>query len=253
MTTVFDAQDDRQPEAENDSELVLGRWVEPALTDPAAFFAAHPETVVGPELWDILEPEIKRQANHLEWDEERRTDVAAEIRLRIIEAATGSRERDEQGRPIYDYLRQQPGYIVQHAAIRAYSRLRRERREAATTLALEDLLPAGIEESEGSEATILDPRDPHPDANPVEAISTAELELEIVAALTPMQRQVYDQLRSGWSRPEIGERLGLSRQAIHDHVVGIRLAALAALRERDDPAVLGQWTARAARRGPAIQ
>jgi biotin operon repressor len=216
------------------------RWVEPAIEDHAAFALEHPETVVTPELWARFEPEIRRRARALEWDAERRLDVEAEIRLRIIEAARGYRQLDEHGEPVFDYLAQNTGYIVQHAAGWVYSGLRRERREAGSTVLLGALAESRSEREEGGEApAILDPADPTI-LDPLARTNEEQLYHAVAARLTRTQLRVFRLMREGWDRAQIGQMVGLSRQSIHDHVSAIRYSTLEVLKERSDLVALAE-------------
>ena len=214
------------------------RWIEDPIEDHKAFAAAHPETVVTPELWAKFESEIRRRARALEWDAERRSDVEAEIRLRIIEAARAYRDRDETGAPVYDYLDQGTGYIVQHAAGRVYSGLRRERRFAGSTVTLGALADARGGRADGTEGpAILDPADPTR-VDPLERGSEDELYLAIAAKLTPTQLRIFRLMREGWDRPQIGGLTGPARQSVHDHVASIRKITMDVLKERGDRVLL---------------
>jgi hypothetical protein len=201
------------------------RWKRPFVTDETAFAAAHPETVVSAELWARLEPEIARRARILEYDDDPavQADLRAELRLSIIEAARTARSRDARGGPVYDYLAQHPTYIVWHAAGPIYSRLRRERRQAETTLRYE-LLGGEDEWGALTPAETIDETTTVPMSSSLEG---AELFTAIAARLSPAQRRVLELLAEGSERGEIGDLLGLSRKTIHDHIVAIREATLA--------------------------
>ena len=200
------------------------RWKRPFVTDEAAFAAAHPETVISPELWARLEPEIARRARILEYSDDPivQAELRAELRLRIIEAARTARRRDARGGPIYDYLDQHPIYIVWHAAGSIYSRLRRERREAESTLRYE--LLGG--EDEWGELAPAETVDESTTISMSSRLEGAELFASIAAKLSPAQRRVLALLGEGAERSEIGERLNLSRKTVHDHIVAIRAATL---------------------------
>jgi hypothetical protein len=71
-------------------------WREPQLFDPPTFFAAHPETVVSPEIWARLEPRIESWARFWERRFDRQEEVRAALTLRVIEAATGFRRCDPE-------------------------------------------------------------------------------------------------------------------------------------------------------------
>ena len=203
------------------------RWQEPAVTDRAAFVAAHPETVVSTELWARLEPEISRRAALLEFDAspDTQNELRAELRARIIEAASGYRHTDEQGEPIFDYLQQAPRYIVWHAAGKVYSGLRRDRRNQKMTDRIE--LLGG--QDEWGDPRPSDVADPTTHGSPTEALEHAELFSGIAARLSPAQLRVLAALEEGLDRGEIGERLDISRKTVHDHVNAIRNAALEAI------------------------
>lgn len=201
------------------------RWKRPFVTDEAAFAAAHPETVVSPELWARLEPEIARRARILEYDDNPavQADLRAELRLRIIEAARMCRTRDGRGAPVYDYLAQHPTYIVWHAAGAIYTRLRRERREAETTLRYE-LLGGEDEWGELAPAETVDETTLVPMSSSLEG---AELFAAIASRLSPAQLRVLELLAAGADRNEIGDTLEITRKTVHDHIVAIREATLA--------------------------
>lgn len=210
----------------------LGRWQEPVLRDPDGFRDAHPETVVGPELMDRLERRISRLAASFESDPVERREVAAAIRLRIIEAATGTRGQDEAGRPIHDYLAQSDAYIVRHAAARVWNELRRERRMRRAQVAFADLAPRGADWA-GEEAA-ADPPIAAPELAPDSAIAADEIADLVVERLSPAQRRVFGLLVGGMPRPEVGAALGLDRRTVADHVASIRRATLEVLAERED-------------------
>jgi len=200
------------------------RWQEPVIDDWAAFAAAHPETVVSEELWATLETEIARRASLLEFDAHPDTqgELRAELRARIIEAARGFRTVDADGNPVYDYLAQAPRYIVWHAAGTVYSGLRRTRRQQKLTDRIE-LLGGNDEWGEPQPADVADPVT---FGSPTERLEHAELFTGIAERLFPAQRRVLELLEEGLDRGEIGERLGITRKTVHDHINAIRLATL---------------------------
>lgn len=201
------------------------RWREPEVTDSAAFAASHPETVVTPELWARLEPEIRRRAALLEFDPDPDTqaELQAELRARIIEAARGFRVTGADGEPVFDYLAQHPRYVVWHAAGRIYTSLRRDRRERKVTDRIE-LLGGYDEWGDPMPADVVDPST---FGSPSASLEHAQLYTGIAARLFPAQRRVLELLEEGLDRGEIGERLGISRKTVHDHINAIRAAALA--------------------------
>jgi hypothetical protein len=203
------------------------RWQEPVIDDHAAFAQAHPETVVSEELWLRLEPEIARRAALLEFDAnpDTQAELRAELRARIIEAAKGYRETDTDGNPVFDYLEQAPRYIVWHAAGKVYSGLRRERRHQKLTDRIE-LLGGDDQWGDPQPAEVADPST---FGSPAEQLEHAELFRGIAERLFPAQRRVLELLEEGLDRGEIGERLGITRKTVHDHINAIRLAALEAI------------------------
>jgi DNA-binding NarL/FixJ family response regulator len=203
------------------------RWQEPVIVDRAAFSAEHPETVVSAELWARLESEISWRAALLEFDASSDTqqELRAELRARIIEAAAGYRQTDEQGAPIFDYLQQTPRYIVWHAAGTVYSGLRRERRHQKMTDRIE-LLGGQDEWGEPRPSDLVDPASY---GSPTAQLEHAELLSAIAGPLSPAQLRVLSALEEGLDRGEIGERLGISRKTVHDHIIAIRSAALNAM------------------------
>ena len=225
----------------------VGRWQEPEILDHAAFASAHPETVVSPELWERLEPEIRRRASLLDFDSAAhvQADLQAELRLRIIEAATAFRRTDEDGEPVFDYLEQHPRYIVWHASGRVYSTLRRDRRGTKITDSIEIL--GG--EDEWGELTPAEVLDPSTLASPSDALEHGELLAGIRDRLFPAQQRVLEMLDEGLDRGEIGERLGISRQTVHGHLQAIREAALEML--ADDNQGLAMVSGRRASRRPS--
>lgn len=200
------------------------RWQETVIDDHAAFAQAHPETVISAELWSRLEPEIARRAALLEFDAspDTQAELRAELRARIIEAAKGYRTLDADGNPVFDYLDQAPRYIVWHAAGKVYSGLRRERRHQKLTDRIE--LLGG--EDEWGEPRPADVADPSTFGSPSEQMEHAELYAGIAERLFPAQRRVLELLEEGLDRGEIGERLGITRKTVHDHINAIRLATI---------------------------
>lgn len=205
----------------------VARWQEPVIDDHAAFAQAHPETVISESLWARLEPEIARRAALLEFDgsPDTQAELRAELRTRIIEAATGYRETDADGNPVFDYLEQAPRYIVWHAAGRVYSGLRRDRRHQKLTDRIE-LLGGSDEWGEPRPADVADPST---FGSPTAQMEHNELYAEISDRLFPAQRRVLELLEEGLDRGEIGERLGITRKTVHDHINAIRLATLEAI------------------------
>ena len=217
-----------------------GRWIEPELFDLVEFRRDHPETVASPELFERLERRIARLAASFEHNPADREDVRAAIRLRIIEAATGSRATDGGGRPIRDYLAQSDSYIVRHAAARAWNELRRERRLSARSVCFESLAAAVWAEEDAA----IDPPIAGPEFDSDSQISATEIEAAVIEVVSPAERRVFLMLSGGLDRAEIARRLGLDRRTVSDHVAAIRRATLSVLTQRMDQELLRDVAAR---------
>lgn len=204
-----------------------GRWTPAEISDPEAFYAAFPEARVSAELFAQLEPDIAARARALDHDGDQREEICAEIRMRIIECAASYRRLDRRGRPIFDYLQQHPSYIIQHAAIPSYSRLRRDRRLGFASIRID----LGSADHDGDERPIE-----LPDltaADPDDLLITRELSDSIAARLAGEPAKIFALLNEGLDRAEIGHRLALDRRRIHEYIAEIRIAATFALIERD--------------------
>ncbi len=223
----------------------MGRWVEPQLTDVTAFRLDHPETVVSSDLLDRLERRIARLAATYEFNHAAREDVRAAIRLRIIEAATGSRADDDDGHPIHDYLSQSDSYIVRHAAGRVWNELRHERRTRSVSFPLSSLgALAGAGDNRETSSVEVDPPLPCPgielETEITSQINADEISLAVAARVSPAQRRVFALLTDGLARPEIGRRLGLDRRTISCHVTAIRRATLEVLARRSETDLIAE-------------
>ena len=110
-------------------EEQTSRWVETTPTDPAAFYAAHPQCVRPPERRGTLEPYVNQFARRAgnKWEADREEDQRQAMWVRIGGGATAYRSTDPAtGAPVYDFIDQHPSYIVMHAAARIRSAVRRE-------------------------------------------------------------------------------------------------------------------------------
>jgi hypothetical protein len=204
-----------------------GRWTPAEISDPEAFYEAFPEARVNAALFAQLEPDIAARARALDHDGDQREEICAEIRMRIIECAASYRRLDRRGRPIFDYLQQHPSYIIQHAAIPSYSRLRRDRRLGFASIRID----LGSTDHDGDERPIE-----LPDlsaADPDDLLITRELSDSIAARLEGEPAKIFALLHEGLDRAEIGHRLTLDRRRIHEYIAEIRIAATFALIERD--------------------
>jgi hypothetical protein len=182
---------------------------------------------VGDALLERLAPDIAARARALDQDASEQEEIRAEIRSRIVECAASYREFDASGAPVFDYLEQHPSYIVQHAAIQAYTRLRRERREGFGTIRID-----ADREDEDGRSRQFELADPVA-VDPLERLVGSELQDSIGARLDGITAKVFLMLASGLERIEIARALSLDRRRIHEHVAKIRVAATAALLERD--------------------
>ena len=170
-------------------------------------------------------PELTRRARMLEIDRSpaAQEEVRSTIALRLVELA-GARSTDATGAVVH-LADQHPSYIVQYAAGRAYSELRRARREAARAVPIVD---------EPGAAGVSDIRDDRPDADPASVVEGRELTQRIAARLPLRDRTVYRLLIEGHDRGAIGARLGLDRRRVHESVLRIRSTAAQVLAD-DDP------------------
>lgn len=211
----------------------LARWRAPQITDRRAFLDAHPECEVSVELLEKLEPYIRFRARQIEpvADADLHADLVAEITASIIECATHYRSTDpDSGLPIFDYLAQAPSYVVQHAAGKAYSAVRRQR--TADRHLRPQFLSAGNGYDNGEEDEDLELIDRSlPDM--AQLADDSELIDAIAAALrNPLRRKIFRLLMAGADRGEVGLTLGLARQRVHDHVLIIRQVAERVLSRR---------------------
>lgn len=207
------------------------RWRAPGITDRSAFLAAHPECRPSDELLAELEPHLHYRARSIEptADPDRHEELVSEILASIFECATHYRRTDPlTGEPVYDYLQQRAGYIVQHAAGRVYSAVRRQR--AADRHLRPQLLSATRwDDPEAGDMEIADASVP----DLAELADAHELVEAIAGKLrNQTRRQVFRLLMAGLSRQEVGAELGIARQRVHDHVLAIRDAANEVLEHR---------------------
>lgn len=205
----------------------VGRWTEATIVDPARFYRAYPEAVVTEQVLDRLAPDIAARARALDQDGIEQEEIRAEIRARIVECAASYRRFDESGQPVFDYLDQHPSYIVQHAAIPSYSRLRKERRGGFASIRID----RGWEDADGDIHTIEIADDNR--VEPLDALLFSELHASIGARLEGPTATVFRLIVEGLERSEIAEQLSLDRRRVHEHVAKIRIATTAALLERD--------------------
>jgi hypothetical protein len=182
---------------------------------------------VSDELLARLAPDIAARARALDQDGHEQEEIRAEIRARIVECAASYRRFDDRGEPVFDYLEQHPSYIVQHAAIPSYSRLRRERREGFATIRIDE--EREDEEGGGRPLEIADKQT----VDPLERLVVSELADAIASRLDETSYRVFALLVEGLDRAEIAYRLGSDRRRIHEQIEKIRIAATAALLERD--------------------
>lgn len=213
------------------------RWIAAEPADRANLRREHPEAFLTTERLADLMPAISRRAAAL--DRRRDPDVIADLRsdlvLRVIEGGQSSRERDENGQPVYDYLAQRPDYIALHASTPLRNRLRRERAFAKTHhLASLDTIAALDRTDERVPFQVIDIKAGHP----AEDLVARELLAAVVARVSRAQRRVLALLVEGRDRSDIATELGLSRKTVHDHMQAIRLAVLAVL--ADDPSAFAE-------------
>lgn len=204
------------------------RWNEPVVEDYSAFYAAHPETRLAWSDIESLRSEIHRRVRLLSpyASVDEHADLEADLTLRVLEAATGTRSRDElTGEPIYDYMAQEPVYIVWHASGKVSSTLRRHWKEIEATVPLEDIAPHS-EDAEPDEPVDVADRTPF---RPLARLEHQELRDAIASRLSPAQLRIFRLLDAGYERPEIAEMLTLDRRTIHSHMAVIRGATEAVL------------------------
>lgn len=199
------------------------RWVEPVVEDYPAFYAAHPETRLTMADIEGLRAEIHRRVRKLApySSAEEHADLEADLTLRVLEAATGSRRRDElTGEPVYDYMAQEPVYIVLHASGKVSSNLRRHWKEIESTVPLEAIAPHTEDDDPDDLVDVVD-RTPF---LPLARLEHSELSEAIATRLSPAQLRIFRLLDAGYERPEIAELLKLDRRTIHSHMAAIRVA-----------------------------
>lgn len=199
------------------------RWIETTPPDPAAFYEAHPQCVLTPERMAVLAPYVHQFARLAgnKFDIDQQEEQRQAIWVRIAECATAYRRTDPAtGEPIYDFLEQQPSYIVMHAAARVRSSVRREvgAKERLGIISFQTPIPSS-KEGETVELGSLVP------ARTVEAVDEAshrELATKIAARLSPAQRRLFVLIAEGATPAEAGHLIGLKRQTVHDHMKVIR-------------------------------
>jgi DNA-binding CsgD family transcriptional regulator len=204
-------------------EETVQRWVETTPPDPAAFYADHPECVLTPERMAALEPYVNQFARLAgnKFDADRQEEQRQAIWVRIAECATAYRSTDPlTGQPVYDFLSQNPSYIVMHAAARVRSAVRREvgAKERLGIVSFETPI-ASSRDGETVELGSLIA------ARTVEAVDEAshnELAQKIAARLSPAQRRLFVLIAEGATAAEAGHLIGLKRQTVHDHMKVIR-------------------------------
>jgi hypothetical protein len=214
------------------------------MSDPSAFYAAHPECVVTGEMFEKLEPQIRIAVTRIDRlariNPDLAEDLAAQIRLRIIEASAGYRCRDaETGVPIYDYLDQSDSYIVEHAAGAVSSQQRRERKiaERLRTVSMEGMTQF-MDISDDAEVELGDSTSPaYGDFSDTVA---EEIDLERFTALvrsrlSTAEKSVFDLLVIGFTRAEVHREMNLSRQSVHPHMRAIQNAAKVAMAKMGQP------------------
>ena len=205
-------------------------WQAPEMAERATFLIEHPECRVTEDLLIALEGDIHRRAVQMvrSDDEFEVEDVESEIVAGIFECATYFRNLDALGRPIFDFLAQQPSYIVRHAAGKISSELRRERARTELTYSYDTPIETGNEGDEGEElfVTMADP-DAGFDTERLEfselAVAVDErLRTDPILRHDPTVRQIWSLLVTGHDRADIGALLGLRRQRVHERFVRLR-------------------------------
>jgi hypothetical protein len=206
-------------------------WRAPEIADRASFLIEHPECLVTEDLLNRLMVDIHRRAAAMARDDDELEleDVESEIVAGLFECATHFRRRDAAGQPIFDFLAQQPTYIVRHAAGSVSSELRRQRVRAHHTFSYDTPIEAsGDDADEGDELFITL-------ADSKAGFSTDRLELRELAAAVderlrtdpvlrrdPTIRQVWSLFLTGHDRADIGALLGLRRQRVHERCLRLR-------------------------------
>ena len=226
------------------SAPAIDRWREEPLADPASFYAAHPECVVSGAMLDHLEPQIRLAVVRIDrlarQNQDRFEDLSSQIRLRIIEAATAWRRRDPaSGEPVYDYLSQTDGYIVEHASGAVASHVRRERKIAEhLRLTSLDGVGAYADLSDEADGEVADPASMHEgdfsDAV-AEGIDLDRFKALVRSRLSPAERSVFDLLVVGFTRAEVPRQMSVSRQTVHPHMKAIQSAARVAMARMEQP------------------
>lgn len=232
--------------AEAEAATPKNRWVEPVVDDYPAFYAAHPETHLSMADIEALRSEIHHRVRLLApyASRDQHADLEADLTLRVLEAATGTREADPlTGEPVYDYMAQKPGYIVLHASGKVSSALRRHWKEIEATVTLDAIAPHPEDGDEEGPVDVVD----RATWRPTERLEHVELRDAIAAQLSNAELRVFRLLDAGLTRPEIAELLTLDRRTIHSHMAKIRKATEAVMAHRADgidAAVLRRRTAR---------
>jgi hypothetical protein len=215
-------------------QLTSTRWCAPEITDRPSFLRDHPQCVVTPDKLAELDHHIDRLADWMRrpGDELSVNDVRQEIVTRILECATHYRSLDDDGQPIFDFLDQEPTYIVRNAAGMVSSQLRRQRAQARLTVSYD--APIAVRSDGGDDdcdgdgllAVMCDSS---------VAVDATRVELwEFALTLTDRLcrdhdstlGQVWDLVLTGHDRRDIGALLGIRRQRVQERFAKLRTIIL---------------------------
>lgn len=207
-------------------EEQISRWVETTPTDPAAFYAAHPQCVLTPERMATLEPYVNQFARLAgnKFDADRQEEQRQAIWVRIAECATAYRSTDPAtGLPVYDFIDQHPSYIVMHAAARIRSAVRREvgAKDRLGIVSFETPIASSREGETVELGSLIAART----VNAIDEASHHEIVQKIAVRLSPAQRRLFVLIAEGATPAEAGHLTGLKRQTVHDHMKAIREVA----------------------------
>lgn len=215
------------------SAAILGRWRPVKIEDREAFLRDHPECRLTEAAYQELKSAIKSRINKLDpsGTKERKADLETDILTGILDSATHYRETDPTtGQPIFDFLAQSKGYIVQHASHRACTMLRHERDASKNEMPFPTAALVSEFHAGGGPNDMVPTPDPldSSGAFAVDNVDTVNLRTALEAQLTPSQMRTLEIVLDGGRRSDVVAITGLARQRVHEHMLAIRAAYLAA-------------------------